>query len=338
MMMSGGMGSISAPPTGPQRLTAVTDESGAFALLADEPGKHHLNVTTVDGKVTFPSRQVEIPDADAYTMDLALSGVPVAGTVIDRDTEQPVPNAYVSARPRESTAAPVGGTSMTGSDGRFLMELEPGEYRVMAGSDGYAGEKTDLTVDAGGVPDLRLSLARGGSITGRVVDHAGRGVGGLYVNASSGEGVQRYGGMGQTLPDGSFRIDGLAAATYVVVAQSDLGGFGMRSGVSVGQEGITLTLRPGGRVQVRVREPDGTPAAKAYVRILGVGGSRIGLMTGGQGTTGDGVADIATPAGAIEIEARKEKLKGTVVVDVSTGATVPAEITLAPEAPVPVKP
>lgn len=337
-MMMGAPGSISAPPTGPQRLTAVTDESGAFALLTDEPGKHHVNVTTADGKVTFPSRTVEIPDADAYTLDLAFSGVPVAGVVIDRDTEQPVSNAHVSARAREATAGRGAGASMTGSDGRFMLELEPGEYKVSAGSEGYAGETTDLAVGAGGVPDLRLALSRGGFIKGRVVDHTGRGVGGVYVNASSGEGVEMKAGMGQTLPDGSFRIDGLTEGTYVVAAQSDLGAFGMRNGVSVRQEGVTLTLRPGGRVQVHVREPDGRPAGRAYVRVLRVSGSWVGPIMGGPGTTGDGVAEIAAPAGSIEIEARKEKLKGTVVVDVPTGATVPAEITLAPEAPTPVKP
>jgi hypothetical protein len=336
MMSAGGMGALSAPPTGPQRLTAVTDESGGFVLLADNPGKYHVNVTTVDERVNLPPRSVEIPDADAYTVDLAFSGVPVAGVVTDRDTEQPVPNAFVFVRQRESTG-PGAGSGTTAADGRFQLEVEPGEYQLTAGTQGYGSETTDITVGAGGIPDLRLSLSRGGSIKGRVVDAAGRGLGGLRVSASSGEGADRQVGGAQTLPDGSFQIDGLTAASYLVVAQSDLGGFAMRTGISVGQEGVILTLQPGGRVQVRVRGPDGAPAPRAFVRVSRIAGLPVG-MPGGQGTAGDGAAEIVAPAGTVEIEARKEMLRGTAEVDVSPGVSVPVEITLVPAAPPPAKP
>jgi hypothetical protein len=330
MMSAGGFGALSAPPTGPQRLTGVTDEGGAFALLVNEPGKHFVNASTADGRVNLPAREVEIPDTDGYVLDLAFSGQTVTGIVLDRETEQPLSNANVGARPRETGAR--GGTSgMTGPDGRFVLELEPGDYRLHARAEGYAAEVTDLTVGSGGAADLRLPLSRGGLISGRIVDVASRPVGGISVTATAGEGVNTQGGGGQSLPDGSFVIAGLSAGTFTVTAQSELGGFAIRRDVEVGQSGVTLTLRPGGRVQVQVRGPDGAPAEGAWVRVAKVAGAVVALNSGGR-TSPQGTADLIAPAGEVELEVNKDKLRGRTTVSVAPGAVAAAELTLA-EAP-----
>jgi hypothetical protein len=330
MMSGGGFGALSAPPTGPQRLTGVTDEGGAFALLVDEPGKHFVNASTADGRVNLPPREVEIPDMDGYVLDLAFSGQTVTGIVLDRETEQPLSSAHVGARPRE-TGARGGGGGMTGPDGRFLLELEPGDYRLHARAEGYAAEATDLTVGSGGAADLRLLLSRGGMISGRILDVAGRPVSGISVNATAGEGVNMQGGSGQSLPDGSFQIAGLSAGMFTVTAQSELGGFAIRRGVALGQDGVSLTLRPGGRVQVQVRGPDGAPAEGAWVRVAKISGAAVALNSGGR-TSAQGTADLIAPAGEVELEVNKDKLRGRTTVSVAPGAVAAAELTLA-EAP-----
>ena len=101
IMSAAGLGSMTMPASGPQRLTAMTDESGAFALLADDPGEYHVHAQSSDGRLTLPNRSVAIPDADAYSVDLAYTGVPVTGIVIDGETEQPLANVTVGGRARD---------------------------------------------------------------------------------------------------------------------------------------------------------------------------------------------------------------------------------------------
>ena len=67
-----------------------------------------------------------------------LSGVPVSGIVVEKDTDAPIAKAGVSASAREE-----GREHRGGADGRFHFELDPGEYRVSAGApeQGYGQAK-----------------------------------------------------------------------------------------------------------------------------------------------------------------------------------------------------
>jgi hypothetical protein len=330
MMSAGGFGPLSAPPAGPQRLAGVTDEGGAFALIVDQPGRHVVNAATADGRVSLPTREVEIPDADSYVLDLAFSGVPVTGVVLDGDTEQPIANASVRAGLREPGPG-TGGGGATGADGRFAFEIDPGEYRLSAFAEGYAGETSELTVGAGGAADVRVLLRRGGSVVGRVVDASGRPLGGVWINAVAAPGTTG-GGNGQTLPDGSFRIEGLGEGTYTLAAVSELGLFAVRPGVTPGQSGLTLTLRPGVRVQVQVRGPDGAPAEGAFVRVSKYAGTPVWFQ-GSASTSAQGVTEVLAPAGDVEIEAGKEKLRARAPVSLTSGTAGVVELTLSDPPP-----
>jgi hypothetical protein len=332
MMSAAAYGTVPAAPQGPQRLTGETDESGGFALIVDEPGVYRVFTTTADGRITFPTRTVEIPEVDAHAVDLSFSGVAVTGVVVDKETEEPVPAAQVWASPHNPVpnAAPTAaGSAAAGSDGHFTLELEPGDYRVQAYTQGYAPESAEVTVAHGGTPaELRLALSRGGVISGRIVDAGGRAVGGVRVGAVTDATDAAGGGMAETLPDGSFQIPGLPAGTYTVSAQSDLGGFAVRSGVTAGQSGVALTLRPGGSVQVQVVGPDGAPVERAFVRVSRVAGARA-MMMSGTTTSPQGTAQLLAPAGDVELEVGRDKLRGRVTVSVASGGTSTAEVTLA---------
>jgi protocatechuate 3,4-dioxygenase beta subunit len=333
MMSAGGFSMLSAPPAGPQRFTAVTDEGGAFALIVDQPGRHFVNASTADGRASFPNREIDIPDADSHVLELAIGGAPLAGIVLDRDTEQPLANANLYAQP--SGGKPGGGAGgTTTADGRFTFELDPGPYQLRVGAAGYAGETMDVEVAAGGTSDLRVLLGRGGTITGRVVDAAGRGMSGVWINATEaggGFGVMGAMGQGHSLPDGSFRIDGLAEGTYTLGATSQLGMFATRRGVASGQTGVTLTLQPGGRVNLMVRGPDGAPAEGARIRVSKTEGAPIWLQ-GSASTSAQGMAQVLAPAGEVEVEVSKEKLRAKAALTVTPGDTAAAELVLA-EAP-----
>jgi hypothetical protein len=101
-------------------------------------------------------------------------------------------------------------------------------------------------------------------------------------------------------------------------------------GVAPGGADITLTLRPASRVRLLVKGPDGSPLAKAYAFVTKLGGAPINVpFMGGRGPTDStGVTEIATPAGALEIDVRAENYKGTVKVSVGEAATATTEVTL----------
>jgi protocatechuate 3,4-dioxygenase beta subunit len=333
IFMSFNASPVPAAPSGPQRGTAVTREDGSYELLVDEPGKHHASAASLDGRLSYPTRPVDIPDTDSFALNLAFSGTPVTGIVLDRETEQPIIDANLYASPKEPNRGFGGGGAASGPDGRFTMELDPGDYTMNVGAEGYARDTSDLTVSAGSGAELRFTLARGGAISGRLVDAAGNPVGGVHVMAMSGDGDRlRTAGGQPTLPDGTFQIPSLSAGTYTLSASTNSGAFAIRAGLAPGQKDVTLRLQPGGRVQLLVRGPDGAPVEGAYSRVSQLQG--IATMMGmGAPTSVQGTTEMKVPAGVLELRANKDKLEGRTLLEVPVGGTVPAEIVLEEKAP-----
>jgi large repetitive protein len=326
--VSSGFDSVAGAPTGPQRNLGVTGEDGTFALIVDTPGKYWVRTESQDGRTSYPSREVQVPDVETHSVELTFSGVPVIGIVVDKDTDQPVAQASVNAVVKEKNG-PRASSAQTGPDGRFQIDAEPGEYTLSARAEGYGVTNLAATVGASGLSDARLELEKGLEIRGRVLDASGRGVASARVDARAGESSD-FGGA-EALADGSFRISGLAAKPYNLCAGSELAGYAVRTSVSPGGPETTLTLRRAARVRLVVKGPDGAPVPKAWASVTKLGGAAISVpRTGIFGTTDStGVTEIATPAGTLEIVVRAEKYEGTVGVTVAEGATVTSEVTLA---------
>jgi hypothetical protein len=322
-------GAPAAAPTGPQRMTALTREDGSFEMLVDEPGTIYLNVASTDGKVRLPSRMVEVPDADAHTVDIAYNGVAVSGVVIDKETEAPVPYSSVGAGPRPDVGR--GGTGgLTGQDGRFQLELEPGDYHLSASQreGGYGSAELDVTVGTGGLADLRLALPKGLAIAGKVTDATGRPAGGVSLRAvapESGGG----GGWSQSLPDGSFEIGGLKEGTYALAGDGGDGSFVVRPGVAGGARNVSLALQPGVRVSVTVKGPDGAPMKDAYPTVSRINGVRVGYFGRPAGPTdAQGRTDLMAPSGDLQIWVRKDPMGGGANVSVGPGESASVSVTV----------
>jgi protocatechuate 3,4-dioxygenase beta subunit len=322
-----GPGLAPASPSGPQRMTGVTREHGAYELLLDLPGPADLSVDALDGSIGFPRRLVEIPDVDAHTIDVNLSGVPVTGIVVEKDTDAPIAQARVTAAlPGKS-----GATTIGGADGRFRFELDPGEYRILANASeqGYGSGQTSVTVDSGGAPEIRLALSRGLGISGKAVDPGGRGLGGLSVFAQGQDAGAPSFGYGQTLPDGSFRIDGLSSGAHILTVSTDTGLFALRSGIAAGAEGVVLTLRPGGRIRLQVNGPDGSPLAGAWAAVTKVDGVPFPGGNPAPQTDALGITEMVAPAGVVDVDVRKGALRGRAAVNVSPGEVAAATVRVA---------
>jgi hypothetical protein len=330
MSFSGPGDEAPAAPSAPERGTAITSEDGGYEMIVDQPGRAYVAIERLDGRGSFPGRTAEIPDADAYTLDLAFAGATLSGVVVDRETEQPVAHAHVYATPtKPDPSRPGGSGGETGEDGRFQLDVEPGDYRVSAFAESYGRLEAETSVASGVASDVRLALVRGLTLQGRVVDGRGNGVGGLSIAAMAvgADGRPAGGGGAMSLPDGTFQISGLQAMPHRLIARSDVGMFGLRDGVRPGDKDIVLILRRGGRVTIHVLGTDGQPVAGAFVNVEAAG---IGARTEAQGS-----AELTVPAGTVELRARKDRLEGRATVTVPEGGTATTEVQLAPAASTP---
>jgi protocatechuate 3,4-dioxygenase beta subunit len=321
-----------APQSGPQRGTALTRADGSYELLVSAPGKAFVSVQSADGKSALPSRTAVIPDADTHVLDLDFAGAPVTGVVVDADSEEPLAQVDVfAALEKPGDGAAGGGRAVSGPDGRFQLELEPGSYRVSArmSERDYGSASVHVDVNEAGASELRLALRRGVAIVGRLIDSAGRGVGGQSVTASAGEPPQASFAGATTQPDGSFRLGGLRDEPHTVAARSDMGAFAIRTGVPPGDRELLLTLRPGGRLRVQVVGPDERPIERASVVVSRYRGAPISGAGGGM-TDAGGSVELMVPAGALELRVRKDRLEGSASASVTENGVAAIAIALAP--------
>ena len=335
---------VAAAAPGPQPLAGVTREDGAYELLVFEPGPYMAMRRAAEG-VSTPLRDanrppgqqgmtIDVPDVAVHTVDFTLGGAIVAGIVVDEDAGAPVPRAYVYFGGKAGF-----GSGEAGPDGRFRFDVEPGEGKLRAMSEGFAPTEMPLTVSESGAADVRVEMSRGLEIAGRVEDASGRQHGDVQVSCRGNEPTTGPGGFAITLPDGSFRVKGLPEGSYTLVAGSELAGYGLRSGVRTGATDVVLTLRPPARLRVRVLDAAGQPVPKATVRLESVGGEPVFLpgRSGGQ-TEADGTVEIAVPEGSCSVQARIESRSGRTTVDARAGGVVPVDVALTEAPPRPTPP
>jgi protocatechuate 3,4-dioxygenase beta subunit len=296
---------------------ATSREDGAYELVVFTPGRTRVGLEAVSGTERYPDRQVVVPDVDRFELDLEIGAAQVTGVVVDKDGGEPVADARV--RLGRSSAS-------TGPDGRFALAAEPGERQLGATAPGRKYALLTLNVPVDGLSDVRVEMERGLEIRGRVVDAAGRSAPNLEVTATAASEV--YVETVWTLGDGSFRVGGLGQEPCTLATGSDLAGWAVRGNVMPGGEPVTLTLRPGGRVAVRAVGDERVPVKDASAYVQRVDGLPVSLPGDSGATDANGLAEIGTPAGLVEIEASTRDRTGRASVSVAAGATVPLEIVL----------
>lgn len=304
--------------SGPPFLSATSREDGRYELLVFTPGRARVELDSAVGNQRYPGREAQVPDVDRFELDLEISETTVSGIVVDKGSADPVSNASVRLRRARST---------TGPDGSFGVAAELGDQQLEVQAAGRKQAVVPLSVGVQGLSDVRVELERGLELRGRVVDSAGRPAPGVVVVVTDVAGRDLLGYL-EALADGSFRFDGLGTGPYTLVAGADLPGWAVRGGIASGEEPVTLSLRPGGRIAVRVRDADGRPVEGHYPEVKRVGGLPV-AMPGGWGTTdANGCVEIAAPAGMVEVEAAGRAQAGRGSVTVRAGETVPLEIVL----------
>ena len=188
--------------------------------------EYYLSTTSHDSSTrVIVTQGGDTPNTD-FTLDPAGS---ISGVVTDQATGQPIAAANVWA---QSFAGGGGGNgTQTLPDGTYVIDSLPaGAYRVSADRDGYVHEfwqETSLyesstpvvVTPPGDTGDINFTLVTGGSISGVVTDQ-GTGVPIPFAFVSAFLDDAPGGGQAITAPDGSYTIDGLLPASYIVRAQA----------------------------------------------------------------------------------------------------------------------
>jgi Carboxypeptidase regulatory-like domain len=331
-----GMSGLAVPSTaGPQRLKGVSAADGTYALLAPQPGRYTVSVTSQsepNGRSSgAPVPELDVPDADAVRFDIALPGSLLVGSVVERPSGRPIAEARVKAVP--PGGAPTGGRTTTGADGTFRLSLNAGTYDLRVEAPKFAALATNVVIGDETL-ERTFELTRGTTVKGQVVAMGGQGVAGATVAAIAGG---RTIARGDSLPGGAFELSVSTDESYKLFAAHERG-FGLAP-APTGAEPMRLKLDPGTMVSLHFRDRDGAAVAETFVRFdlvqwngVQVGTAQWGPYGYAMTTNTEGVLDIMLPRGNVELAAwaQTRKLRGAVRLELD-GSPMSVEVTLLPQ-------
>jgi protocatechuate 3,4-dioxygenase beta subunit len=193
--------------------------------------------------------------------------------------------------------------AVTDAEGRFhIPALAPGAYRFRARHRGHLDGTTTRSVDAA-IADVRIEMARGARVSGRVVD--GRGAPAPWASVVLGASMtreqlgERHGQRTSADQTGAFRLEGVPPRIFSVMASGEEA---TSQAVEVDltrgdRDGLVLRLDVDGRIAGTVVDDAGRPVAEAVVEAVPdfmAGGVSDGQMIGGVAqTTTDGDGGFA---------------------------------------------
>lgn len=197
-----------------------------------------IALSAAAGAAAWAQTRVAQPSQSRDTRVMVTGLGEIAGVIVTDDaTAQPIRRAEVRAipaggPPRTTYTDATGAFSFTGlPNGRYTIDAsKPGYVRIAYGAKRFDRPGTPVTVtDAQRTQSLRLRMARGSVITGRVIDEFGQPAQGARVRAQM---VRMVNGdrtlvdvpmagaiLGETADDrGVYRLYGLPAGEYTISA------------------------------------------------------------------------------------------------------------------------
>ncbi len=327
---------------------AITREDGVFTFSNLVPRRYRLEARATG--YASSSRRVDIADHPTETSLGVLTLVPgldLKGYIRAEDSS-PIAGAVIFITKSGSSQRSLDGKparepdAASAHDGTFVVtDLGPG---VTFGLEVWARGFQRGTIPAISVPrpdPIAVTLERGGSVSGHVLDPHRELLGGASVSIFQERDTHSNGSEPTfwTEKDGLFHFEHVGPGTtrLAVVAPGftryEPASFSLSPGEDLAD--LELVLEPGGLVEGYVFEPDGLPAVGASVRVLPdvPGKLDFSLLLLTTSTDGDGYYHLAgVPLGARAIEAKHEEFS-RVVKDLEVlGGSQDLNFVLEPEA------
>jgi len=192
-----------------------SDAAGRFELESREGSAATLYVTASEYQSQRRS-VASLSHEDALILTLLEGGAAITGSVRDA-----LGGTIAGAVVRAASGAEddVVAVALSSSDGTFRLELPPGRVLVSVEADGYSSEPISVSAPARG---LFIVLAPASSLVGRVLVAGSRApAAGVTVSATTTSWPSHSVRSVVSAVDGSFRLTGLSAGVYSLLAASD---------------------------------------------------------------------------------------------------------------------
>ena len=270
-----------------------SDESGAYSLTLDAAGAYTLLVGSNLGSGESVELSLTAPERSEMRYDIELPFASVAGTVWSPEGE-PVVGAQLRLLRDGATTSfnsmHGGPDATTDEEGRYLFEsLEAGTYTLRAAPVGSllaARVRSGIQVGSDqAVTGIDLTLSRGGTLVGRVLDSTGAPVSGatIFVRDALGRVLDPVSEC-STDGNGHFVCEGVPEETITVSARRDQNVSPESAPVAVPRDGraeVELTLAPGTLLRVLLEDENGG-GVRAHVRVVDAAGRDWAGMLGSQ--------------------------------------------------------
>jgi 5-hydroxyisourate hydrolase-like protein (transthyretin family) len=284
---------VSALPEGGERRGANgrTDEAGAFVLEGLQEGRYTVMANSLSGGAPI-RRTVDV--AGDTTVDLEAPPARLAGTVVEAESGRPLGDVQVRME-EEDAGRRFASLSSTDSSGRFAFEdLEPKSYRVSFQKPAYQVETRELA--AAEESDVRVEMRRGEGIALEARDGLfGTPLRGLFVRAADGSGQTAFSGSVALDSEGRGEVPSLKPGVYELRAESSGYAPVTLPGVAVPSRTVTLTLTPGGALEIQVGAQT-LALPQATARLIGADG-RVYMWNA---FTPDGKIRLGSPVRTLE--------------------------------------
>ena len=263
-------GSTTEPP---DRMTAKTDNQGAFSIANVPQGQRTLTVSA-PGYGTVTLNGLNFTSDEHMNRDIKLKiGEMIRGRVLSAG--QPIPGAIVQAIGFGNTAQISRGQTTADQNGGFVFEtLAPGDYNLIASAKGFRFEPQNRIRT--GSDNVIVEGFKEADVCGKVVDAASdapiasfncrmRSTNGPGMATSPTEITQAFNSA-----TGEFCVNGVPAGQYVVEASAPgyAPTFSSELVVARGQtsQPVTIRLTRGGQISGRMVDAAGKPVGRARIR------------------------------------------------------------------------